>query len=304
MSGELSPDGNYYWDGTRWASAVSPDGAWRWDGAGWRAAATTTSAPGRRAGPLAVLIALAVIAAVVLAGFGLWAGARFIAGEQQNLQSSFAPACTQNGMPGEGLHAGDTVCGRRLGSSLVSTDCSTALPPELVAEHIPAGSSDWAPADIGMDTGGCELLAQKGEIVAVDSADIQPSIVTEVADFVPSDFTGSVGLRVACTEEASCVDIALYPDGTFELDEGVPGSDWKELTSGPMVFSRVRPEVENRLILRFADGVATVYLNGYELTHAKPDIGQHDGYIGFYADNDDSASTEHVQLRRFFVFDS
>lgn len=34
-TGDLSPDGNYYWDGQKWASAVSADGRWRWSGTQW-----------------------------------------------------------------------------------------------------------------------------------------------------------------------------------------------------------------------------------------------------------------------------
>ena len=32
----ISPDGNSYWDGTRWQPTVSSDGNWRWDGVAWR----------------------------------------------------------------------------------------------------------------------------------------------------------------------------------------------------------------------------------------------------------------------------
>ncbi len=34
-SGQLSPDGRFWWDGLKWVSAFSPDGAWRWDGKQW-----------------------------------------------------------------------------------------------------------------------------------------------------------------------------------------------------------------------------------------------------------------------------
>ena len=32
----FSPDGAWWWDGTRWVSAHSPDGRWKWDGIRWR----------------------------------------------------------------------------------------------------------------------------------------------------------------------------------------------------------------------------------------------------------------------------
>lgn len=31
----FSPDGNYFWDGHSWQSALSPDGQWRWNGSQW-----------------------------------------------------------------------------------------------------------------------------------------------------------------------------------------------------------------------------------------------------------------------------
>ena len=31
----LSPDGNWWWDGSQWTSTVSQDGNWRWDGRRW-----------------------------------------------------------------------------------------------------------------------------------------------------------------------------------------------------------------------------------------------------------------------------
>lgn len=33
--GTLSPDGQWYWDGANWKSAISPDGRWRWSGQNW-----------------------------------------------------------------------------------------------------------------------------------------------------------------------------------------------------------------------------------------------------------------------------
>ena len=36
-AGQLSPDGNWVWDGTAWEPTVSPDGRWRWDGHAWQA---------------------------------------------------------------------------------------------------------------------------------------------------------------------------------------------------------------------------------------------------------------------------
>jgi hypothetical protein len=38
VTGQLSPDGHWWWDGTRWAPAFSNDGQWWWDGSKWRGA--------------------------------------------------------------------------------------------------------------------------------------------------------------------------------------------------------------------------------------------------------------------------
>ena len=38
MSGQFSSDGNWWWDGTQWRSAISPDGYYRWNGTAWVAA--------------------------------------------------------------------------------------------------------------------------------------------------------------------------------------------------------------------------------------------------------------------------
>ena len=34
-TGQLSPDGYWWWNGSQWVSAVSADGRWRWDGEKW-----------------------------------------------------------------------------------------------------------------------------------------------------------------------------------------------------------------------------------------------------------------------------
>jgi hypothetical protein len=44
-AGRLSADGQLYWDGAEWKSAVSTDGAWRWNGAAWVTASQSQSSP-------------------------------------------------------------------------------------------------------------------------------------------------------------------------------------------------------------------------------------------------------------------
>lgn len=73
--GEVSPDGQWYWDGQKWITTLSPDGQSRWDGRGWIAArapavkqssiAAFRQIPGLRTGA-AWKLALAGFAVLVL----------------------------------------------------------------------------------------------------------------------------------------------------------------------------------------------------------------------------------------------
>src|SRR6267378_5738799 len=81
--GQVSPDGQWYWDGQKWASTLSPDGRWRWDGAQWAASGAPAvhpssvgglrRIPGLRTGatwklPLVGLLGFVVLAAANTAG--------------------------------------------------------------------------------------------------------------------------------------------------------------------------------------------------------------------------------------------
>ena len=300
MSAQLSPDGQYYWDGTKWVRAVSADGSWRWDGTAWRPARR----PANVNAQAAALIAGGVVAALILAGVGYVALSRVFANVQHNVHSAVTPACTTTGSAGHALAQGDSLCGRELGSPLVFADCTTqtSLPTALVAEMTSAsGGSTWTPANVGMDSGGCEMVAQPDQNVAIDSTEVADASVVLVADFVPADATGSLGVRIACSQDGSCLDVMLNGDETYSLAEGVPNADWKTLKEGSLANAYLRYGHENRLIIRFAGGVVSVFLNGYEVTHAQPDIPQESGYYGFYVDNGDS-KPERVQLHRMYVF--
>jgi len=305
MSGELSPDGNYFWDGAKWTRAISPDGAWRWDGRSWN---PISARSGRgMSGGVAAMIAAGVIAVLVITGVGLFAVTRLMNNAQQSLASHLGPGCTATGMAGGAVAEGSTVCGRKLGLSFVSLDCtsSSSLPPSLVAEEIATPNADWTPADVGIDRQGCQMVAQPDEDLAIDSEDVAPPELVVIADFVPADARGGVGLRLACTQDGSCIDISLYADDeSFSLDEGTPGASgtWKNLTSGPLVLGYMHFNKPNRVILRYVDGVASVFLNGYSVTEAKPDIAQSTGYFGFYVDDGQASAADHVQLRGLYVF--
>ncbi len=303
MAGELSPDGNYFWDGAKWTLATSPDGAWRWDGRSWT---PVTRRPGRISGGAAALIAAGVIAALVVTGVGLFAFTRLANNMQQRVQSQLGAVCGASGMAGAPVAEGSSVCGRNLGSSLVSLDCTSAssLPSSLVAEELATPNADWTPADVGIDQQGCQMVAQPDEDLAIDSADDAPPDLVVIADFVPADARGGVGLRLGCTQDGSCIDISLYADDeSFSLDEGTPGVDsWKNLKTGPLVLAYIHFNKPNRVILRYVGGVASVFLNGYAVTEATPDIVQNAGPFGFYVDDRQSSSADHVQLRTLYAF--
>ena len=312
MAGQLSPDGNYYWDGSQWARAVTPDGAWRWDGVAWRPAAQRQRS---RAGTqTAALIAAGSIVALLALGGGAFALSRLVL---QNVQvpvhaltspsESTSKACSDNAIAGSPLTEGATLCGRQLGSSLVAADCTslTSLPSELTAEETLSPNADWTPADVGMDSSGCHMDPAPKVDIAIDSNDeAQPNLVI-VADFVPVNSVGSVGVRVACSTDGSCLDVMINGDETYSLAEGVPNGGWDDLKDGGLVDSRMHFGKPNRLIMRFVDGVVTVYLNGSEVTHTTPDRAQTSGFYGFYADNSgDGTLTQHVQLHQLYVFEA
>jgi hypothetical protein len=303
MTGQLSPDGNYYWDGVQWARAISPDGAWRWDGNTWKSA-TAAKGGGLSVG-VAALISAGVIVALVVAGVGIFGVSRLLNNGAQSLQSHLSPACTASGMAGGAATQGTSVCGRKLGFPVVGVDCTaiSTLPSALVAEEVASATADWSPADVGIDQHGCEMVAQPDEDLAIDSSDIASPDIVMIADFVPLNALGGVGLRLACTQDGSCIDVSIFSDESFSLDEGTTGQDsWKNLTQGSLVFGTMHFNQQNRLILRFVDGVASVFLNGYLVTQATPDIAQSSGFFGFYISDQESSAAEKVQLQRLLIF--
>jgi hypothetical protein len=300
MSGELSPDGNYYWNGVEWIRAITPDGAWRWDGRAWRPAGRRTR-PGART---AAVIASGVVVALLVVGLGMFGISRLFINAQRNLQSSLSPTCSAGATAGAHVAEGDTLCGRQLGASLIAADCTrmTSLPSDLTADELATPTADWTPTDVGLDSTGCQMVAQPDQDVEIRSAATTEPDVVVVADFVPIDQSGGVGLRLGCTQEGSCIDVTIYSDESFSLDEGVPNADWKNLKQGGLALGYMRFGQPNRLILRFAGGDAYVYLNGYEVARATPDIAQQSGYAGFYVDDQQSTKSERVQLRQIYVF--
>lgn len=302
MAGQLSPDGQYYWDGSRWVTAVSPDGAWRWDGYSWRSAGRPSASSGR----VPALIAVGVIAVLLVGGLGVVAAVRLLPLHPAADRTSAVPACSgTSGLPGSHLAEGDFVCGMKLGVSYLTADCtaSRSIPSEIEAQQIASLGADWTPADVGADAGGCELAAQPGQILELDSKGLESPDIVLIADFVPINRVGGLGLRIACIQSASCIDISIYSDDSFSLDEGQTGNDgWKNITEGSLGAARVRVGEPNRLILRYSLGVAYVFLNGVAVTHGTPTFGQLSGYAGFYIDDEQSTVPEQAQLRQLYAF--
>ncbi len=303
MSGQLSPDGQYYWDGAKWVSLVSPDGAYRWDGGSWRSTASSPRVRGRAA----ALIAGSVLVALVLGGVAVIFSTRLLTSQRASLQSSLGPSCTgPTAEAGSRLAEGDLFCGTKLGVSYLSADCtqSTTLPSEVAASQVTSPSTDWSVADVGVDSGGCELAAKPNQSVEIDSTgEISPDIVL-VADFVPLNHEGGVGLRLACTQSTSCIDVTVYADDSFSLDEGTANNTWRNISQGPLILTHLHVGSLNRFVLRFALDVVTVYLNGYEVTHGTPTQSQMSGPVGFYLDDQQSSAGEQAQLRTLDAFGS
>lgn len=309
MAGELSPDRLYYWDGGRWVSAISPDGAWRWDGSSWRPAGEAGHLPARSS-RLPWLIAGVTIVALVTASIGLYFAAGFMMrASQRVLQSGgLAPCDSALAQPGAALSEGKSLCGGRLGTEYLLADCT-------LTDGTPSGiqawrkaykpiEGDWAKTTVTTGSDGCDLSAPPDVDVSFDTADEQPPTTVVVADFTYRASAGSVGIQLACSQGASCVDITMFQEGLYTLSEGRPNDGWDTLTKGVALGVTFRDAAPNRMILRLNGKHVSVYLNGRGVTQANTTRVQSPGYVDFYLDNRRAAETETVWLQRLYVFES
>lgn len=313
MSGELSPDRLFYWDGERWVNAVSPDGAWRWDGAAWQPAGRYAGAAGagRRSSRLPWLVAAGLIAAVLVVGTGAYfAWGLMRSASQRFLQSTTVATCgSRLAEPGAALTPGDVLCGGRLGTEHILADCTqVAGTPdgiEVWQKNYAPKETDWIKSSVTTGPAGCNMAAAPDSDVSFDTSDEEPPVTVAIADFTMSDWVGAIGIQVACSDQASCIDISIYSDGYYSLDAGKPHDGWDNMATGYVSFGGpVRTDRANRLILRFDGHGAEVWLNGTQLTHATTKIDQSTGYVDFYIDNRNSKTLESVWLQRLYVFDS
>lgn len=298
----------HYWDGARWVSAVSPDGAWRWDGAQWRPAGERKPRA-RRAG-LTWLIAGGTVVALVAAGFGVYFAGSYVlrASQRALLSGGLAPCGSALAQPGNALTEGQTLCGGMLGTEYLLADCT-------LTEGAPAGAQvwrksykptvgDWQKTTVASGADGCNLSAPPNVDVSFDTVDDQPPTTVVVADFTYGEAAGSVGIQLACSAAASCVDIDMFQEGLYSLDEGRPNDGWDKLTKGVALGVTFRTNEPNRLILRLKGKHVSAYLNGTGITQADTSRVQSSGDVDFYVDNRGEPVTETVLLQRLYVFES
>ena len=308
VAGELSPDRLYYWDGARWLSAVSPDGAWRWDGSAWRPAGE--AAPRARPSRLPWLIAGGTIVALVAASIGVYFAVGFVTrASQRVLQSGGLPGCNSAlAQPGAALSEGKSLCGGTLGSEYLLADCTlTDGAPsgiEVWRKSYKPIEGDWAKTTVTTGPDGCSLAAPPDVDVSFDSAVELPPTTVVVADFTYDASAGSVGIQLACSQGASCVDITMFHEGIYSLHEGRPNDGWDTLTKGVAFGLTFRTGAPNRMILRLNGRHVSVYLNGRGVTQADTSRVQSSGYVDFYIDNRGGPDAETVRLQRLYVFES
>lgn len=298
----------HYWDGARWVSAVSPDGAWRWDGSQWLPVGER--APRARRAGLTWLIASGTVVALVAAGIGVYfAGSFFVRVSQRGLLSSgLAPCDSALAQPGAALSEGEMLCGGALGTEYLLADCT-------LTEGAPAGVQAWKKSykptvgvwqktTVASSADGCDLSAQPNVDVSLDTSDEQPPSTVVVADFTYGEAAGSIGIQLACSAAASCVDIDMFQEGLYSLDEGRPNDGWDKLSKGVALGVTFRTDRPNRLILRLKGKHVSAYLNGTGVTQADTSRVQSSGGVDFYVDNRGEPIKETVLLQRLYVFES
>lgn len=303
MSGELSPDGNYFWDGVTWARAISPDGAWRWDGRAWRPA---SGAPVRSTNQKRLaLIAAGVVIALVIGGLAVTGLIRVVGNAQRSLQTQFSQACADNGTAGHDVGAGDKLCGYTLGAAQVAAACNSGVVPDSLRAWRRSGStSEAVSANITVDPSGCELNAPVGSAFWLETATAEPADVVAVADFVPSTDWGLVGIELACNG-ATCVSVGIDPAGVYRVDEEHSHGTWKILARGALPFGTLSRLAEpNRLVMRLSGRAVEVYLNGYFVVRITTALLHGSGYISFFNSNPVGTEPAEAHLETLDVFAS
>jgi len=302
MSGQLSPDGNYYWDGTHWASVFSPDGAWRWDGRAWQ----SSSASRRRSPRTLALIAVAVVVALLAGGLVVIGLVRVVGGAQQSLQSQFVRTCAANGTAAHDVAAGDTVCGYRLGATVLAAACSAGggVPDGLQAWLRIGSSGSKAATDITSDEMGCELDPDAGYVKWFATTNSEPADIVVIADYVPGTDWGLVGIDLGCTT-ASCVGLSMDPAGAYRIDEKRAEGDQKNIAKGVLPVAAVSRLGElNRVVVRYSHRSMQVFLDGYSVVKTTVSADHTSGDVLFVMNDVIGTQQAIVHLRSLQVFEA
>lgn len=167
-------------------------------------------------------------------------------------------------------------------------------------------ASDWTKTTVSSTSQGCNLSADPNVFLEFETSARQRAEVVVVADFVWEASENDVGLRLACTAEASCVDLSMFSEGLYSLDEGRPNDGWDNLGKGVSFAGAFRQRNANRMILRLNGRHVSAFLNGADVVEADTHRVQSSGFVDFYLDNRDATANvnETVWLQRMYVFES
>jgi hypothetical protein len=248
--------------------------------------------------------------ALVAASVGAYFAIGFVTRASQRVLQSGGPAACNSALaqPGAALSEGKSLCGGTLGSEYLLADCTlTEGAPsgiEVWKKSYKPTEGDWARTTVTTGSRGCNLAAAPDVDVSFETADQLPPTTVVVADFTYEASAGSVGIQLACSQGASCVDISMFDEGLYSLDEGRPNDGWDTLTKGVAFGVTFGAGAPNRLILRLNGRHVSVYLNGRGIAQADTSRVQSSGYVDFYLDNRGGPGTETVRLQRLYVFES
>ena len=310
MAGELSPDRNFYWDGTRWVSAFSPDGAWQWDGSGWRPARGSPQATGGHARRPWVIAGIMLVSLVIGSVGVYYAAGAFSRASQRIFQSGFNSSCASPlAQPGSALASGETLCGGTLGSEYMLADCTVvdSAPNgiQVWTKSYTPSEGPWLMTDVTANAEGCDLSAGPDIYMTFETKDERPPSVVVVADFTYVSSDNNIGMRLACTSDAGCIDMSMFPEGLYSLDEGRPNdTGWDRLSKGFAFGTTFRTGQPNRMILRLQGRRVSAFLNGAAVTQADTKRLETSGFVEFYLDNTDGPTTEVVRLQRLYIFEA
>jgi hypothetical protein len=307
VTNEPSGIGRWFWDGSKWVSAVSTDGRWRWDGTAWRPLVA------QRTGRRNTIVVAAAIGLLVLMCVGGLAAA--VAVQRRNATISWKPdtsrTCHAAGASaGAPVAEGDDACVRSLGRSRYGVDCTklaSGTPQGLDAADAQAGSSTWTPVTLRADVRGCAVavVPDHQTDVRVSSGEWVEGVV--IADFVPTDSSGAIGIQVACSTD-SCTEFTVWGNGDYSLAQRRSNGDFNILVYATMGqegyrTSLLRIGAANRVILKLKAGHVQVFMNGREVASASPRQPPGSGPALFYVDDRDSKAAATVELQRLFVFE-